>query len=94
MVMAGMDGIKNQIDPGDPSEIDLYEDDVLQEVEMVKGSLGEVLDALEDDSDFLLEGGVFTPDLLETYIEYKRLEEVDAVRLRPHPQEFVMYYGI
>ena len=94
MVMAGMDGIKNKIDPGDPAEIDLYEEDVLQEVEMVKGSLGEVLDALEEDSDFLLEGGVFTPDLLESYIEYKRLEEVDPVRLRPHPQEFVMYYGI
>ena len=94
MVMAGMDGIKNQIDPGDPAEIDLYEEDVLKEVEMVKGSLGEVLDALEEDNDYLLEGGVFTPDLLDAYIEYKRLEEVDAVRLRPHPQEFVMYYGI
>ncbi len=94
MIMAGMDGIRNKIDPGDPAEIDLYEEDVLKEVEMVKGSLGEVLDALEEDSDFLLEGDVFTPDLLEAYIEYKRLEEVDPVRLRPHPQEFVMYYGI
>lgn len=94
MVMAGMDGIKNKIDPGDPAEIDLYEEDVLKEVEMVKGSLGEVLDALEEDNAYLLEGDVFTPDLLDSYIEYKRLEEVDAVRLRPHPQEFVMYYGI
>jgi len=74
--------------------VDLYEEDVLKEVEMVKGSLGEVLDALEEDNDYLLECGVFTPDLLDSYIEYKRLEEVDAVRLRPHPQEFVMYYGI
>ncbi len=94
MVMAGLDGIKNQIDPGDPAEVDLYEDEVLSEVQMVKGSLGEVLDALEDDSEFLLEGGVFTQDLLDSYIEHKRVEDVDAVRLRPHPQEFVMYYGI
>ncbi len=94
MVMAGMDGIKNQIDPGNPAEVDLYEEEALQDIGLVKGSLNEVLDALEADSDFLLEGGVFTPDLLDAYIEYKRLEEVDAVRLRPHPQEFVMYYGI
>lgn len=94
MVMAGLDGIKNQIDPGDPAEVDLYEDEVLSEVQMVKGSLGEVLDALEADSEFLLEGGVFTQDLLDSYIEHKRVEDVDAVRLRPHPQEFVMYYGI
>ena len=94
MVMAGMDGIKNQIDPGDPAEVDLYEEDVMEDIELVKGSLGEVLDALEEDHDYLLEGGVFTPDLLDAYIDYKRFEEVDAVRLRPHPQEFVMYYGI
>ena len=94
MVMAGMDGIKNQIDPGDPAEVDLYEEDVMEDIELVKGSLGEVLDALEEDHDYLLEGGVFTPDLLDAYIDYKRIEEVDAVRLRPHPQEFVMYYGI
>ena len=94
MVMAGLDGIKNQIDPGEPAEVDLYEDEVLSEVQMVKGSLGEVLDALEADSEFLLEGGVFTQDLLDSYIEHKRVEDVDAVRLRPHPQEFVMYYGI
>jgi len=94
MVMAGLDGIKNQIDPGNPSELDLFEEDVLKEVPMVKGSLGEVLDALETDSDFLLAGSVFTQDLLDTYIAHKRLEDVDAVRLRPHPHEFVMYYGV
>ncbi len=94
MLMAGLDGIKNQIDPGAPAEVDLYEEEHIAQVEQVKGSLGEVLDALEEDHAYLLEGGVFTADLLEAYIAYKRENEVDAVRLRPHPQEFVMYYGI
>ncbi len=94
MLMAGLDGIKNQIDPGPAAEMDLFEEENIAKVEQVKGSLGEVLDALEEDHDYLLEGGVFTPDLIQAYIEYKRLNEVDAVRLRPHPQEFVMYYGI
>ncbi|NJN80876.1 MAG: type I glutamate--ammonia ligase [Caldilineaceae bacterium] len=94
MLMAGLDGIKNQIDPGNPMEVDLFEEDTLKEVPLVKGSLGEVLDALEADHDYLLEGGVFTPDLIETYVAHKRIADVDAVRLRPHPQEFVMYYGI
>jgi glutamine synthetase len=94
MLMAGLDGIKNQIDPGNPLEVDLFDEDTLQEVPTVKASLGEVLDELESDHDYLLEGGVFTSDLIETYVEHKRLEEIDAVRLRPHPQEFVMYYGI
>ncbi|MCC9076046.1 type I glutamate--ammonia ligase [Litorilinea aerophila] len=94
MLMAGLDGIKNQIDPGDPAEIDLFEEDALKRVPMVKGSLGEVLTELEKDHEFLLEGGVFTEDLIETYISHKRVADVDAVRLRPHPHEFVMYYGI
>ncbi len=94
MLMAGLDGIKNQIDPGDPAEQDLFDEEVLKNVTMVEGSLPGVLDALEADHDFLLEGGVFTKDLIDTYIDYKRTEEFDAVRLRPHPQEFVMYYGI
>jgi glutamine synthetase len=94
MLMAGLDGIKNQIDPGDPADMDLFEDENIAKVSQVKGSLGEVLTALEEDSAFLLEGGVFTPDLIEAYVAYKRKSEVDAVRLRPHPQEFVMYYGI
>ncbi len=94
MLMAGLDGIKNKIDPGEPAEKDLFEAENMSKYEQVKGSLGEVLTALEEDNDFLLEGGVFTPDLISAYIDYKREAEVDAVRLRPHPQEFVMYYGI
>lgn len=94
MVMAGLDGIINEIDPGEPGDMDLYEEDAMSKVSLVKGSLGEVLDSLEEDHDFLLQGGVFTPELIESYVEYKRVEEVDAVRLRPHPQEYVMYYGI
>ncbi len=94
MLMAGLDGIQNQIDPGNPAEMDLYDADTLKKVPMVKGSLGEVLDALGQDHDYLLEGGVFTSDLLETYVGHKRIADVDAVRLRPHPHEFVMYYGV
>ena len=92
MVMAGLDGIQNQIDPGDPSDTDLYEEGV--EVESVKGSLEAVLDSLEADHEFLLQGGVFTSDLIEAYVEHKRTQEVDAVPLRPHPQEFALYYSV
>ena len=60
----------------------------------VPGSLEEVLDALEADHEYLLAGGVFTPDVIETWIEYKRVNEVDALRLRPHPWEFYLYYDI
>lgn len=94
MVMAGADGIKNQIDPGEASDGDLYEEETLAKVDTVKGSLGEVLDSLEEDHEFLLEGDVFTPDLIESYLDWKRENEVDAIRLRPHPEEFNLYYGI
>lgn len=94
MTMAGLDGIKNQIDPGDPGEMDLYEDENMAKVEMVKGSLEGVLDSLEEDNGYLLEGGVFTSDLIESYVAWKRENEVDAIRLRPHPEEFNLYYGI
>ena len=94
MVMAGLDGIKNGYSAGEPAEEDLFEEENISKYTQVKGSLSEVLDALEEDHDYLLEGGVFTKDLIDAYIGYKRIEEVDAVRLRPHPQEFVMYYGI
>ena len=93
LMMAGLDGIKNQIDPGEAAEKDLYEAENMAEVELTVGSLSAALDALEADHAFLLEGGVFTEDVLANYISYKRTAEVDAVRLRPHPQEFVMYYG-
>jgi glutamine synthetase len=96
MLMAGLDGIKNKIEPATPVDKDLYElpPDELASVPQVPGSLSEVLDALEADHDFLLEGGVFTKDLIETWIEYKRTTEIDALRLRPHPYEFALYYDI
>ncbi len=94
MLMAGLDGIKNQIDPGKPSEMDLFEGETLKQVKTVKGSLNEVLDVLEADNEYLTAGGVFAPGLIETYLATKRLADVDAVRLRPHPHEFVLYFGV
>ena len=96
MLMAGLDGIQNQIDPGEPLDKDLYdlEPEDAARIKQVPGSLSETLDALEADHAFLLEGGVFTPDLIETWIAYKRAKEVDAMRLRPHPYEFYLYYDV
>jgi glutamine synthetase len=94
MMMAGLDGIQNRLDPGQPVDEDLFElpADALASIPTVPGSLDDALDALERDHDFLLKGGVFTEDLIRTWIEYKRGEEADAVRLRPHPWEFALYY--
>jgi glutamine synthetase len=94
MLMAGLDGIRNRIDPGDPLDKDLYdlEPEDAAAIEQVPGSLAETLDSLESDHDFLLAGDVFTPDLIETWIDYKRTHEVDVMRLRPHPYEFYLYY--
>jgi glutamine synthetase len=96
MLMAGLDGVKNKIEPPDPIDKDLYDLPPAEAhgVKQVPGSLEEVLDALEGDHEFLLEGGVFTPDVIETWLEYKRKHELDAVRLRPHPYEFFLYYDI
>ncbi len=94
MLMAGLDGIAKQIDPGLPSEMDLFEGETMKQVKSVAGSLDAVLDALEADHDYLTAGGVFSEALLETYISQKRVADADAVRLRPHPHEFVMYYGV
>jgi glutamine synthetase len=96
MLMAGLDGIKNKYEPPQPVDKDLYElpPDEAADIPQVPASLGEVLDALEADHDFLLEGGVFTPDLIETWIAYKRSAEIDPIRLRPHPHEFELYYDI
>ncbi len=91
MMLAGLDGIENRIDPGDPGDVDLYEEDIGTPV--VPGNLGAVLDALQDDHDYLLKGGVFTDDIIQSYIEYKRVEEADAVAMRPHPYEFQLYLG-
>ena len=94
MLMAGLDGVINKIDPGEPMDVDLYElpPEEAAKVRQVPGSLEEVLDALEEDHDFLLRGDVFTMDLIETWLDYKRTNEVDEMRLRPHPYEFMLYY--
>jgi glutamine synthetase len=94
MMMAGLDGIQNRIDPGQPLDVDVFElpEEELAKIAQVPGSLDDALDALEQDHEFLLKGGVFTEDVIETWIEYKRKEEADAVRLRPHPWEFALYY--
>ena len=96
LLMAGLDGIQNRIEPPTPLDRDLYDlpPEELAKVPQVPGSLDEVLDALEADHEYLLAGGVFTPDVIETWIEYKRENEVDALRLRPHPWEFYLYYDI
>jgi glutamine synthetase len=86
----------NEIDPGDPMDVDVYElpPEEVARIQTIPGSLEKVLDALERDCEFLLRGDVFTEDLLRTWIEYKRTQEVDPIRLRPHPYEFHMYYDI
>jgi glutamine synthetase len=96
MLMAGLDGVKNRIEPPDPVDKDIYElgPEALAELPGVPASLEEALAALEDDHEFLLEGGVFTEDLIETHISYKMASEVTPLRLRPHPHEFEMYYDI
>lgn len=96
LLMAGLDGIQNQIDPGEPMDKDLYDlpPEEAAKIKQVPGSLAEALDALERDHEFLLKGDVFTPDVIETWISYKRVNEVDAVRLRPHPMEYVLYYDV
>jgi glutamine synthetase len=91
MLMAGLDGIERGLDPGAPADYDLFEEEN-GDVPQVPGSLAEALDALERDNGFLLEGGVFTEDLIRTWIDFKRETEVDVVRLRPHPAEFELYY--
>ncbi len=93
-LMAGLDGIKNQIDPGDPADMDLFEEHNMSKVKMTVGKLNEALDALAADHDYLLEGGVFTPDVLEAYTKYKLETDVAPVSLRPHPYEFLLYYGV
>jgi glutamine synthetase len=95
-MMAGLDGIKNKIEPPAPIDKDLYElpPEEAAEVTQVPGSLNEVIDRLESDHEYLLEGGVFTSDLIETWIELKRENEIDPLRLRPHPYEFSLYYDV
>jgi glutamine synthetase len=91
MLMAGIDGIQKGLDAGAPADYDLFED-ADASVPQVPGSLAEALDALEADHEFLLAGGVFSEELIRTWIDFKRENEVDVVRLRPHPAEFALYY--
>ncbi len=96
MMMAGLDGILNKIDPGEPLDKDIYDlsPEEMKGVPSMPASLDEALNCLEDDHAFLLKGDVFTEELLESFINYKRKAESDAIRLRPHPYEFALYYDI
>ena len=96
MLMAGLDGIENKIDPGEPLDKDIYElgPEELAHVPSVPGSLEDALYALEKDHDFLMKGDVFTQDAIDVWIRYKRTKEVNELRLRPHPYEFALYYDI
>jgi glutamine synthetase len=96
MLMAGLDGIKNRIEPHEPVDKDLYElpPEEAKLIPQVPGTLEEVLQALEADHDYLLAGDVFTKDLIETWISYKREKEIAPLALRPHPYEFELYYGV
>jgi glutamine synthetase len=96
MLMAGLDGIENKINPGEPAEKDLYDLEAKEaaKIKTMPGSLDEALSNLEKDHQFLLKGGVFSEDLIEAWIGYKRTKEVDTMRLRPHPYEFFLYYDV
>ncbi len=96
MLMAGLDGIQNQIDPGEPLDKDIYDltPEELKDVPSLPGSLDEAIKNLEDSHEFLLKGDVFTTDMIERWIKYKREKEIQPLRLRPHPLEFSMYYDV
>jgi glutamine synthetase len=96
MLLAGLDGVKNKIEPLEPVDKDLYElaPEEHSSVPQVPATLPAVLEALEADHDYLLAGGVFTPDLIETWVDYKRTAEVAPIALRPHPHEFELYFDI
>jgi glutamine synthetase len=96
MLMAGLDGIEKKMDPGQPLDKNTYELTAEEQANLrtVPGSLPEAIDALEADHEFLLKGGVFTQDVIDVWIQYKREAEIDPVRLRPHPWEFHLYFDI
>jgi glutamine synthetase len=96
MLMAGIDGIQNRIDPGEPLDKDIYDlpPEELANVPSLPGTLEEALKALEADHEFLLKGDVFTMSMIERWVSYKTEREVDPMRLRPHPLEFAMYYDV
>jgi glutamine synthetase len=94
LLMAGLDGIINKIDPGKPLDKDIYDmtREQLRDVPSTPGSLGESLDALRNDHEFLLRGDVFSEDVIDTWVEYKTEKEIQPMALRPHPYEFILYY--
>ena len=94
--MAGLDGIQNKIDPGKPMDKNIYDlpPEVLKEIPSTPAHLAGALDALERDHAFLLRGDVFSADLVEAWIDYKRENEVLEIDLRPHPHEFALYFDI
>jgi glutamine synthetase len=96
MLMAGIDGIKKKIEPLAPVDKDLYElpPEEAANIPQAPTSLDSVINRLEEDHDYLTEGGVFTADLIETYIAYKRENEILPVQIRPHPYEFALYYDV
>ena len=96
ILLAGLDGIQNKIDPGQAIDKNIYEleGNEKAKIKTVPGSLEEALEALERDHEFLLRGDVFTKDVIDTWIAYKREVEIDAVKLRPHPHEFYLYFDI
>jgi glutamine synthetase len=96
MMMAGLDGVVNKIDPGESLDKDIYDlsPEELKSVPSMPASLDEALTCLEEDHEFLLKGDVFTQEIIEAFVSYKRKAEAEAVRLRPHPYEFMLYYDI
>ena len=96
ILMAMIDGIENKIDPGDPLDKDIYDlpPEELAEIPSAPGSLEEALANLKKDHEFLLKGDVFTPDVIEMWINYKTKKEINEVKLRPHPHEFFLYFDI
>ena len=95
-LMAGLDGVRNRIEPPEPIDKDLYElpPDEAADVTQTPASLDEVITRLEEDHGYLLEGGVFTQDLIDMWIRLKRTDEIEPIRLRPHPYEFALYYDL
>jgi glutamine synthetase len=96
ILMAVLDGIQNKIDPGDPLDKNIYDlpPEELAKVPSAPGSLEEALSCLKADHEFLMKGDVFTQDVLDMWAEYKTANEIDPVRLRPHPHEFFLYFDI
>ena len=96
LLMAGLDGVQNKITPPGPLDKDLYDlpPEEKSQIDSTPADLAAALDALEADHDFLLKGDVFTKDVIETWLSYKRENEIDAIRLRPHPWEFALYFDI